>query len=125
MKIYVATQFANREQAADVMRELRARRHVVTQDSDAGLAGVERDRYLTACAKRDFHGVRDCDVFLLLDAPECRGAYTELGMALALEKGVVVVDGPRRNIFLQIPTVVHCASIGEAMDLIAGVEAFR
>jgi hypothetical protein len=101
VKVYVATRYEDKAEAARWIQRLRDLDIEVTHDwtavEEAGADPVLRRSY--ACA--DMQGVRDADVVWLL-APEDggRGCWTELGAALALHK-YVVVSGPgvRKNIF--------------------------
>lgn len=97
MKVYVATSWANKDEAAAVMGRFRAEGVEVTHDwtrnSDEGLEGKEKAKYLTKCAETDFMAVRDCDLLFLIADDRGRGSQTELGLALAWGKHVVIAKG--------------------------------
>jgi len=123
MKVYVATSFTEAPLAKTVMEALEIDGHHITHnwtnENASGLQGDELTKYLTRCALADVDGVERCDVLLLLNNPKCRGAYTELGMAIALKKQVIVVwNLVSPNIFFQVPGVSAVDSVGEAMELI-------
>lgn len=119
MKVYVAAKWEERERARNFMRSVRLLGHVITHDwtheTDEGLSGAGRHRYLGSCATSDLQAVRDCDVLVLLHNPQCRGAYVELGIALGLAKVVIVVGSPRLEsaehlpVFYWLPSVLHAA----------------
>lgn len=69
-------------------------------------------------AINDMSDVRSSDALLLLNlqkrGEETSGKATETGMALALEKKVVMVGEPS-NIFHYLPEVIRCSSVEEAI----------
>ncbi len=125
--VYVGTKWSRRAEASEAMALLRARGHSITHDwtteEDPG-TGVEAARaYYAECAAADVDGVLDADVFLLIHDPTCRGAFVELGIALAHGCRVIVVDGeghPEHSvpIFYFLPEVEHVASVEAALQLI-------
>jgi hypothetical protein len=78
------------------------------------LAAGDRERF----ALEDVEDVRTCDV-LMVYAPAgdehkgSGGRHTELGMAYAWRKELVIV-GPRTNIFHWLPDVLHLDDLTEA-----------
>lgn len=129
MRIYVASSFKNKVVVADTIAKLRERGHVITHDwtlcTDAGLSYTERVNYLRSCADADYAGVYACDLLLLIDHPECRVAYTEMGMAIAQGEMVVVVgavgghyENTYRNVFMYLPSIIHVQSISDALTVI-------
>ena len=118
MKIYIASKFENKTQVQDVMGQLQAMGHEITFDWTVHDAGgktqEELPAYLSMCADQDAIGVMQADLLFLIDHPACKGAYTELGLAVAFEKPVVVVKainspltGMKQNIFMHLPEVTH------------------
>ena len=76
-------------------------------------------------AQRDFYGVEECDVFVILSEPtEGRSMYVELGVALALRsltgRPSVYAIGPRNthSIFHYAPEVQSMTGIDEVLDAV-------
>ena len=95
MKIYVASAFGNQVAVREAQARLRDRGATITHDwtrEDASEATGAVQDYLTECADNDFRGIEECDVLILLDHPDCRSAYCEVGIALGLGKHVIVVS---------------------------------
>ena len=124
-KVYVAAKFEERELAAAVMGIFRAEGHEITHDwtgeSVEGLRGTEASTLLQCCAMDDQAGAQNCDVLVLLHNDKCKGALVEMGIALGLEKPVIVVGGRLSldtAIFYWHPDVFHVTNIDQALDLI-------
>lgn len=123
MKAYVATKFEEASLAKSTMRALEALGHTVTHDwtneNADGLSGDALTAYLRGCAERDVKGVVDCDVFVLLNHPNGKGMFTELGIAIALKKRIIVVQrGLSSNIFLFLSECECASTIAEAIDMV-------
>jgi hypothetical protein len=76
-------------------------------------------------AQRDFFGVEECDVFVILSEPtEGRSMYVELGVALALRsltgRPSIYAIGPRNthSIFHYAPEVQSVAGIDDLLDAV-------
>ncbi len=126
MKIYVASKFENKELVKEVQEELIREGHSITHDwsneSDAGKTGIELENYQARCAQQDFDGVKNADLVLLINHQGCKGTYTEFGIALALNKYVVIVKPELTNqvfFHLKHPHKIFWAkSIADAYDII-------
>lgn len=115
MRVYVATSFANYRAAREAQVKLRAKGHHITHDWT-----VEVDREVhdfAACAVLDVEGVRTARALLYLAMPQCRGALVELGIAMALGKTCVVVDGEEDTCLFvaHYPAIVHVPDIDAAV----------
>jgi len=133
MKFYVASGIKNKEEVQRVFERLEATGHEVTTDWTLtdDIPEENRDQsaeYVRSLAKRDFEGIRECDVFVLIsDPPEGRSMYVEMGVALSMletsGKPYVFVVGPRNSesVFYFHPMVRRVESWNE---LIAEVESF-
>jgi hypothetical protein len=107
MKFYVASSVKNKEHVQSVFDRLIAAGHEVTANwtLTEDIPEDERDKskeYVRSIAKRDFEGIRECDVFVLIsDPPEGRSMYVELGVALSFRemtgRPIVYVVGPANN----------------------------
>ena len=107
-RVYLASRFARRNELAQLKNELNEAGATVTStwlDSEGPL--TERELTSTgraaAAAQRDLADIADADVFIAFTEPRSSsqgrgGRHTELGVALALGKRVVIV-GPREHIF--------------------------
>jgi hypothetical protein len=129
MRVYVATKWSRKDEAAEVMAALRGLGHEITHDwtleADPGDVSDEaRRHYFGACAAADVDGVLDADVMLLLHDAACRGAFVELGVALAHGVKVLVVGGDGLDpahgcpLFYYLPEVNHVPTVPEAVSLI-------
>lgn len=107
LRFYVASSIRNKAKVQEVFDFLSQRGHSVTTDWTLTDDIPEEDReasrdYIRTLAKRDFEGIRECDVFLMLSEPaEGRSMYVELGVALAAHEAIgrpaVLVLGSRNN----------------------------
>ena len=110
MRVYVAASQHDWLRARRVMRDLEAAGLTVSHDWTIQVEehlGQDPDEDTKRwCAEMDYQGVRDADALLVL-TPLWKqwgaGLWTELGIALAMGK-LIVVTGPRRdsNIFTQL-----------------------
>jgi nucleoside 2-deoxyribosyltransferase len=129
MRIYIATKFEN-VQGFNVAREwLEKLGHSITHDwtTEQFLPGESHSTpRVVAIAEADFKGVADCDALLFLAYPKMAGAFSELGIALGLNKPIFVVDafkeGNPPNIFYSMPDVEHYNSLAEA---VAAIDAYH
>ena len=108
MKIYIATGYKRREEHNEVRDALTGAGHTLTHDWT-----TPENRRLPACkaALADKQGIQDADLLIVL-LPGGMGTHTELGIALALGKPVLVYaldpkDLPRSMIFLYHPLVTR------------------
>jgi hypothetical protein len=115
--IYIAGRFGRRDELGDVARELESAGATVTSrwlfDDGGPLenAQLRPDGRGRRMAEMDLEDVRAADICLAFterpDEAQGRGGrHTELGIALALGRRVIVV-GPREQVFHCLPTVEH------------------
>lgn len=98
MKIYVAGKNLNR--AETVMSLLRTNGHVITYDWTRTLSdGPTRN-----IAVKEAQAVRDADVLVYLWESDQESARYETGMAMGLEKPIVV-SGKDDAFFFQLPNI--------------------
>jgi Nucleoside 2-deoxyribosyltransferase len=70
----------------------------------------------------DFEQVRSCNTLVIVNAMKSEGKASEMGMALALGKRIILV-GPRdTNVFYDLPQVEQVATISAAIELLGGVQ---
>jgi hypothetical protein len=122
--VYVGTKWSRRAEAQAVMAQLRAMGHTIThdwthEDEMAGATSAVRDAHFRGCALADACGVAEAEVFLLLHDPAARGAYVELGMAIALGVRVMVVGGaaPGKDPALDCPIFYWLAEVEHYVDV--------
>jgi nucleoside 2-deoxyribosyltransferase len=90
MKFYIASKLENYEQVQYLRDKLRDIGWVHTYDwtQHGSVKSVSTEK-LKEVAKKEFQGVIDADVVIIL-TPQGRGTHVELGMALALGKQVFI-----------------------------------
>jgi hypothetical protein len=123
--VYVASKFENTKAVREAYEALKKDNHTITHDwtgeNADGLHGAALDLYLRECAERDVAGVANCQGLLLINHELGCGMFTELGIAIALKKFIVVLDGKHpnkpRNIFFNLPDVHHAQSLEQARTL--------
>lgn len=97
MRVYVAGKFERVAEVREIQERLRADGHEIVADwtghSAAGLSGVALEDYLRDCAESDAAGVKVADALVLLHDDNCRGGFTEFGIALGAGKLVAVIGG--------------------------------
>lgn len=125
MRIYLAADYARKEEMHKKADELRRHGHKVTshwhdnlseqdaaEDFGTGGVGVLSDNLVTAsrCAVGDMEDILRCDMFLLFTTGEKTrgGRHWETGYATGQNKKVSLI-GPREHIF-------HCLSAVEHYD---------
>lgn len=92
-KVYVAAKFTEKDRVRALYTALKEAGHTITFDWTTGeVVGNELEAF--RAAQNDLAGVHDADVVVLLPHAYSRGAYVELGYALALNKKIIVVGGP-------------------------------
>jgi nucleoside 2-deoxyribosyltransferase len=122
VNVYVASKFENQSETKYAQKLLEQAGHSITYDWTQN-DETRRDEpgFLAACAENDFAGVAKADALVLLGAPLMRGAYVELGIALAYDIPVVVVGRHEcENIFLHLKSdnILFCDSIRGAVDAV-------
>jgi hypothetical protein len=128
--VYVAGKWSRRGEVKAVMAQLRERGDIIThdwtdEDSMDGASQLARDQHFARCAEADMVGVVNADWFILLHDPTCRGAFVELGAALAHGVKVVVVGGQAGGadpalscpIFYWLREVQHVQTVEQALAL--------
>ncbi len=135
MKFYVASSIKNKDTVQDAFEDLNAKGHEVTTDWTLTDDLLEEERsckrdYSQSIAKRDFEGIRECDIFVLLSKPsEGRSMYVELGLALAMHettgKPSVFVVGPDNNesVFYFHPAVQCVDTLDNVLEKAGSIKA--
>lgn len=106
--IYVAAKFEEGPRVREVHERLRNLGFKITHDwtreDPANRKGVELAEFMTSCAIKDYNGVLEADIVLVLNHDRLFGGCTEMGLALAWGRTVYVVEPQiRENIFYNLP----------------------
>lgn len=146
MIVYLAARYSRREELNGYAGRLRAEgftvdarwllgAHQVSDDQLNWEAKVEDDErqddeaiaFRQMCANDDWEDLARADVIVAFSEPPRSnasrgGRHVEFGIALALQKRVVVV-GPRENVFHCLPQVAVVRTFDEALALLVPIEA--
>lgn len=126
MKCYIATKFDNQNEFHAMRGLLEDAGHQITTDWTKHTVPVgdeTQDQFLNRCAHEDFDGVFEADALIFIVTPDMAGAYTELGIALAMayysDYAIIIVgynaEKHRNNIFFNHSDVIHVASKEDAV----------
>jgi uncharacterized protein (DUF2249 family) len=126
MQVYVASKFENSKEVQEAHKAFIEEGWKITHDwtveNADGMTGPALEYYLRECAKKDYEGVLRCDAFVLIHYEKGAGMFTELGIALASGKTVVIIDGhnPTKisNIFFHLPGICHVNTLKQAVEVL-------
>lgn len=122
MRIYVAGKWQDREDVRIWHNQLRARGHEITCDwTSHEYPGEGQEHLLTDYALADIKGVQDCDVLIALFEVEYayRGAFVEIGAALALGKRILILGHAGDScIFMNHPLVRIFDNAWDVMEVV-------
>jgi len=124
MRVYIGASWYEQDAYRKAKAEIEAAGHEVTHDwttfeggANNKFVGKELKGFLQRSAAHDFTGVWNAQIFVLLNDWKCGGAYTELGIALAIAGQVFVIGREKRdNIFFWLPQVRHVSSVAEMLE---------
>jgi nucleoside 2-deoxyribosyltransferase len=111
MKFYLAASYGKKASARAARNVIEALGHEVTSrwiDGQSATPDADSDKHCIEWALTDLQDINECDVAVVFtDKPSTTGGfYTEFGYAYAIRKKIVVI-GPRRNIFMMLPNIMH------------------
>lgn len=90
MRVYVGTSLHNADRACQLINKFLDAGILVTyQWTQHGQ--IFDDEELTKVGKLEIDGVRDCDLFFMIQ-PGRAGTHCELGIAIALDKPIVILE---------------------------------
>lgn len=125
MKCYIATKFDNQRAFHEMRALLEGNGHSLTVDwtkHDKPEAGEDMLAFKERCAFTDYVGVDRADVLILLVVPDMAAAFSELGIALARRRTIIVVgyrEGKDRdNVFYYHPCVLHAKTMEDAANML-------
>lgn len=127
MNVYVAGKWSRRHEAAALAFRVMDRGHDIThhwwneEDPPADTELGARREFYALCAAADVDAVLNADAMILLHDAGCRGAFVELGIALADGVRVIVIGGGKDPtadcpIFYFLPEVEHVATPEAALE---------
>ena len=87
------------------MDELRSLGHEITYDWTVDYSEDNQERK----AAEELNGIREADVFIYLWESDAESARYEAGMAMALEKKIIVSGGPI-SFFFNLPNILSVES---------------
>ena len=111
MKFYIAGKFEERAEVRKLMDKVEELGHTITCDWTKHEQGGKD--FLVHYAIADVEGVRGCDVYVgrFINENSYKGALSEMGMALGLDKKVVVIGHAIDScIFTNHPNVLKLES---------------
>lgn len=102
MNLYVATAFANAQEARNLMANLQRWNYTISYDwtgdaLDPEWSATQTQTYLDRCGYNDFTGVRNADALVLINHAACRDSMCEMGIALGLGRPIFVLYPTRQN----------------------------
>ena len=140
MKIYLASGYHRRGELQHISRELEdkgfhinarwlTQDHTLPEARSTEAAGEEIPRVASQFAVDDYEDIKACNVFILFsERADTRirrgGSQTELGMAIALGKFVIVI-GPRQNVFHCLRSVrqIRYFTFTELLSMLEEIES--
>lgn len=115
MRIYVAGK--NLERARSIIDQLRKMGHQITYD---WVEKINDRSDLLKKAEDERKGVQGCDVLVYLWESDQESARYEVGMALGLNKPVIL-SGCEKRFFLGLPEVIAVKSDNEILHSLAKI----
>lgn len=114
--VYVGTSLLNAKNAKDVIDRFTAAGINITYDWTKH-GQVFDEKLLEEYGIAELNGVRDADLFFMLQ-PGRSGTHVELGIALGLNKPVIIVTSERIELktFYFVPNVFRFQSVDEAFE---------
>lgn len=129
MRIYVASSYHRKDDVRNLILQLKRARHTITFDWTTDV-----DQVLTigaeAAALKDYWGVVTAEMIIVLHDDRGRGMGTELGVAVANFKKIIVVGSKiqekfgclqRENVFYHLPGVLHIDTVDELFQGFTGL----
>jgi len=119
------TIFDDTKLVADVQRVLEMSSSSLTPSEDLSAAQARLKKYRAHCATTDIYGVAEADAFVMLMVDGMKGAWLELGLAIAATQfrrarsmRVLVVGAAAQpqldTVFLHLPFVEHFETFEQA-----------
>lgn len=124
--IYIAAPWKDRELMPTIGDQFERASFVITHKwwLTEDIPEAERSTSLLAeQAQKDYEGVRDANLLILLNTAKSEGKAVEQGIAIALQKKVIAIgkrgDGTSSNVFHYLPNYYWYGTIEEYLDTTA------
>lgn len=114
-KIYIASKKIPR--ARKIMKIVRDAGYEITFDWATDFKEDNWDKY----AQKEREGIQRCDIFVYLWCEDAKSARYEAGMAMGLNKPVIISEASD-SFFYHLPNVVCISSDLEILNTIAKIE---
>lgn len=122
MKVYVASSIFNASHIQPIIHFLREKGIEITYDWTVH-GQVFDEAQLEEVGKKEYAGVVECDVLFMV-FPARNGSHCELGIALALNKPVIILLDRVAELkpFYFLPAVTRFQDEGEALSYLLSLE---
>ena len=95
MKIYIASSLSNTVQVQALRDAFIAAGHTITYDWTSRDESENRLQKLKELALAEIQGVKDADLVVIISDKKCQ--HSELGMAVALNKNVIIFNQEKKD----------------------------
>jgi nucleoside 2-deoxyribosyltransferase len=118
MRVYVAGRFADAERLDNLAKSLTDDHGCTITHNWMTFQCEDKAEHAVVCAEKDVQGVKTADVvFMVMDHATYayRGTFTELGIAVALDKTIIMVTSDQcacsQNVFWHLPQIIKVSTI--------------
>lgn len=123
MNIYIAGRFEDQFMLRDVSYMLIMQKHEIVSTWLWSTDPYETDKEKAAIALKDYRDIIACNTLVLYShlgepLPTRQAHSTELGLALAMGKRVILVGVKTDNVFHHLPSIEYCSTWGDLMKLL-------
>jgi hypothetical protein len=129
LKIYVCSKFEEKPRCRAMQELLRNAGHEITLDwtqfedppgwdGDVATATPAQAEFLCGCAQKDWAGVLNADLVVVLTHPNLRGGLIEMGIAIANGIPVIAVGPHYRTVFFLLPDVALVRTDADVLPFI-------
>jgi hypothetical protein len=128
MLIYVASSYRNISEVREVQKICRDMGHEITVDwtqeiVDPEWPVAEKEAYLQDCGTRDYYGVMEADLVILINHEKARDAMVEWGLAMGAGVTNIVMYPERRHSVFWHLADDRCDSVETLKALLHNYEA--
>ena len=123
MKIYLAGRFEDQFPLREVSYMLIMQKHEIASTWLWSDDSYETEKEKASIALKDYRDIIACDILVLYShlgepLPTRQAHSTELGLALAMGKRVIIVGVKTDNVFHYLPSIEYCPTWGNLMQLL-------
>lgn len=131
--VYLAAPFTHKKEAKEVRAKLEGiGMKVVAEwlDSPSTLTNDDLTNPVYAdefqqMAIQDVTGINSADCLVILNLEKSEGKATEMGLAYATGRPIIVVGERSRNVFYFLPGVIQCKTVEDCLELFQAVAKER